>query len=77
MSIARRHQYKVVERAIQLEEIANASEVFLVGTAAELTPVRQIGAHHYTPGKVTQTLLDDFEQLVRKQPAEVELLTAA
>eukprot|EP01037_Dinobryon_pediforme_P005285 gene5285-5338_t len=77
MSIARRHQYKVVERAIQLDEIANASEVFLVGTAAELTPVRQIGAHHYTPGKVTQTLLGDFEQLVRRQPAEVERLTAA
>jgi branched-chain amino acid aminotransferase len=77
MSIARRHQYKVVERVIMPDEIEKASEVFLVGTAAEVTPVRQIGPHHFTPGKVTATLLADFEALVRKQPAEVELLTAA
>jgi branched-chain amino acid aminotransferase len=77
MSIARRHQYKVVERKIMPEEIANASEVFLVGTAAEVTPVRQIGDLHFTPGEVTKTLFADFEKLVRQSPAEVELLTAA
>lgn len=77
MSIARRHQYKVVERAIMPAEIANASEVFLVGTAAEITPVRQIGDLHFTPGAVTKTLFDDFEKLVRQSPGEVELLTAA
>ena len=77
MSIARRHQYKVVERVIMPDEMEKASEVFLVGTAAEVTPVRQIGPHHFTPGKVTAALLADFEALVRKQPREVELLTAA
>ncbi len=77
MSLARRHQYKVVERKIMPEEIANASEVFLVGTAAEVTPVRQIGDLHFTPGEVTKTLFADFEKLVRQSPAEVELLTAA
>lgn len=77
MSIARRHQYTVVERVIMPEEMARASEVFLVGTAAEVTPVRQIGPHHFTPGQVTATLLADFEGLVRKQPSEVEILTAA
>ena len=77
MSIARRHHYKVVERVIMPDEMEKASEVFLVGTAAEVTPVRQIGPHHFTPGKVTAALLADFEALVRKQPAEVERLTAA
>lgn len=77
MSIARRLQYKVVERVIMPDEMAKASEVFLVGTAAEVTPVRQIGPHHYTPGAVTAALLTDFEKLVRKVPSEVELLTAA
>ena len=77
MSLARRHQYKVVERKIMPEEIANASEVFLVGTAAEVTPVRQIGDLHFTPGEVTKTLFADFEKLVRQSPTEVELLTAA
>ena len=74
MSIAKRHQMKVVERVIMPEEMANASEVFLAGTAAEVTPVRQIGPYNFTPSTITETLLNDYEQLVRKSPAEVEVL---
>ena len=74
MSIAKRHQMKVIERTIMPEEMAQASEVFLAGTAAEVTPVRQIGAYHFTPGKITETLLNDYEGLVRMAPAEVERL---
>jgi branched-chain amino acid aminotransferase len=73
MSIARRHQMKVVERAIMPEEIASASEVFLAGTAAEVTPVRAIGAHVFTPGRITETLLGDYEKLVRMSPIDVEV----
>src|SRR4051812_27941968 len=71
MAIARRHQIKVVERAIEAKELADATEVFLAGTAAEVTPVRQIGEHMYAPGRITQTLLQDYEQLVRMSPADV------
>jgi branched-chain amino acid aminotransferase len=74
MSIAKRHQIKVVERAIFPEEMPRASEVFLAGTAAEVTPVRQIGDHTFTPGPVTETLLRDYEVLVRMSPAAVEEL---
>ena len=74
MSIARRHQMKVVERVMMPDEMANASEVFLAGTAAEVTPVRQIGPYNFTPGRITETLLTDYEQLVRKSPSEVEVL---
>jgi branched-chain amino acid aminotransferase len=76
MSIARRHQIKVVERVIMPEEIPNASEVFLAGTAAEVTPVRQIGTHTFTPGKVTETLVTDYAKLVLMAPAEVAKLAA-
>jgi branched-chain amino acid aminotransferase len=61
----------MVERAIAEEELGSATEVFLAGTAAEVTPVRQIGAHNYTPGRITETLLRDYEALVRMSPAEV------
>jgi len=77
MSLAKRRQYKVVERVIMPEELAQAQEVFLVGTAAEVTPVRQIAQHHYTPGEVTRTLLADFEALVRKTPEDVAIALAA
>lgn len=74
MSIARRHQMKVIERAMFPEDLDKATEVFLAGTAAEVTPVRQIGERSYTPGHITETLLADYEKLVRMAPAEVEAL---
>ena len=76
IALARRHQIKVVERAIQPEEIAGASEVFVTGTAAEVTPVRQIGELHFTPGPITERLLHDYEALVQMSPEKVTTLAA-
>ncbi|MXP63312.1 branched-chain amino acid aminotransferase [Roseomonas sp. M0104] len=71
MDLARHRQIKVVERTIGAGEIGGATEVFLAGTAAEVTPVRAIGEHSFTPGAITETLLGDYEALVRLRPAEV------
>ena len=65
MDLARQRQIKVVERAIMPDEFARAQEVFLTGTAAEITPVGSIDKFSFTPGQVTQTLLADFEKLTR------------
>ena len=72
MDIARRQQIKVVERAIMPEELPRASEVMLVGTGAEVTPVREIAGLHYTPARITAALLTEYEQVVRMEPAAVE-----
>jgi branched-chain amino acid aminotransferase len=71
MGLARHHQIKVVERTIKESEIKDASEVFLAGTAAEVTPVREIAGTSFTPGDITKTLMTDYEKLVRMSPAEV------
>jgi branched-chain amino acid aminotransferase len=71
MALAKARQIEVVERKIPPEEIAAADEVFLAGTAAEVTPVRQIAAHSFTPGRITEALLGDYEALVRMPPEEV------
>ncbi|HTI01638.1 MAG TPA: branched-chain amino acid aminotransferase [Acidisoma sp.] len=76
MGIARRHGIKVVERAILPEEMAQATEVFLAGTAAEVTPVRQIGELSFIPGPVTERLLRDYEALVQMSPEKVAALAA-
>jgi branched-chain amino acid aminotransferase len=76
MSLARSQQIKVVERAILPDEMKSATEVFLVGTAAEITPVRQIKDLTFTPGKITESLLKSFEHLVHLPPDEVEKLAA-
>ncbi|MBX6376634.1 MAG: branched-chain amino acid aminotransferase [Acetobacteraceae bacterium] len=71
MSLARHRQIKVVERTIAPEEMKKATEVFLAGTAAEVTPVRQIGDLTFTPGQITETLMKDYDALVRMTPEEV------
>ncbi len=71
ITLARARQIPVIERTIELDEIAAAQEVFLAGTAAEVTPVREIEGRHYTPGPITEALLKDYEALVRMTPEEV------
>jgi branched-chain amino acid aminotransferase len=68
MDLARNRKITVVERHIKPEELARASEVFLTGTAAEVTPVREIGPYQFQPGRVTRQLIDDFEATVRGKP---------
>lgn len=65
MGLARDRQIKVVERHIKPEELANTQEVFLTGTAAELTPVGSIDDHQFTVGPVTKLLMDDYSKAVR------------
>ncbi len=65
IGLAKNRQMKVVERAIMPEEMAKASECFLTGTAAEVTPVREIGQYKFTPGAVCKTLITDFEAAVK------------
>ena len=71
MALARARQIPVHERHILPEEMAKASEVFLAGTAAEVTPVRQIGELSFTPGQLTGTLIADYTALVHMSPEEV------
>lgn len=69
MALARRRQIPVVERTIPPADIARATEVFLAGTAAEVTPVREIAGHgSFTPGALTETLMRDFAEVVRLPP---------
>ena len=64
MELATKEGLEVVERHIKPEEMANARECFLTGTAAEVTPVSQIGDYSFTPGNVTRNLVQAYEDLV-------------
>jgi branched-chain amino acid aminotransferase len=65
IELARRRGFEVVERRILPEELAAFSECFITGTAAEITPVGEIGPHSYKPGAITATLIDDYSAEVR------------
>jgi len=64
IALAKARQVDVVERAIFPEELDTFSECFITGTAAEITPVAEIGAHRYTPGEITGALVEDYDKLV-------------
>lgn len=52
MKVAKDLGYKVIEKTIKLKDLYAADEVFLTGTAAEVTPVRQIDKKTIAKGKV-------------------------
>ncbi len=67
MRLARERGYELIERHIKPEEMAGFDECFIVGTAAEVTPVAEVGEYRFTPGKVSLTLMDDYARLVRRE----------
>jgi branched-chain amino acid aminotransferase len=67
IALARARGYEVVERAILPEELDGFEECFLTGTAAEVTPVSEIGPHRFAPGTVCRTLMEAYSAAV--QPA--------
>ena len=71
LSLAEKRGIQIVERYIKPEDLGDFTEVFVTGTAAEVTPVGEIDQHRFTPGKITEALLTDYETLVRTPPAAV------
>lgn len=64
IQIARDLGFEVVERDIARAELYLADEVYVTGTAAELTPVREVDDHPVgdgTPGEITRAVQAAFE----------------
>ena len=65
IDLARSRGFDVIERHIQPEEMTSFSECFITGSAAEVTPVAEIGDFRFTPGNISLSLMEDYSQLVR------------
>jgi branched-chain amino acid aminotransferase len=70
MALARARGWTVEERAVHPDELAQASEVFLCGTAAEIVPVGSVDRHRYQVGPIARALMADFQKLVRQPDCE-------
>jgi len=66
IGLAQGRGIEVIERHLKPEELADATEVFLTGTAVEVTPVREIDAHRFEVGPITRQLISDFDALTRE-----------
>jgi branched-chain amino acid aminotransferase len=67
IELARAKGFEVVQRHILPEELADFSECFIVGTAAEVTPVAQVGDYVFKPGNISLSLMDDYARMVRRE----------
>ena len=72
IDLAKRRGIEVVERAIMPEELDGFEQAFLCGTAAEVTPVAEIGQWNFTVGDITRTLMDDYMAEVQPKRAAAE-----
>jgi branched-chain amino acid aminotransferase len=64
IDLAEKRGIAVVERSIMPEEMPGFEECFLTGTAAEVTPVAAIGENSFIPGRISETLMNDYTELV-------------
>jgi branched-chain amino acid aminotransferase len=65
IDLAKKRGFEVVERRIMPEELEGFVECFITGTAAEVTPVSEIGPYNFVVGNMTKTLMEDYMQLVK------------
>ena len=69
IGLARARGIEVIERAIRPEEMADFEQAFLTGTAAEVSPLREIGPYNFVVGDMTKALMDDYQKIVRRKVA--------
>ena len=76
IELAEARGYQVVEREIWPEDLKCAQEVFLTGTAAEVTPVGRIDELTFTPGEVCEALMDAYAVEVRREVPSLAIAEA-
>jgi len=72
IGLAKANGFKVVERHIKPEELAEFEECFLTGTAAEVTPVSEVGEYRFTPARACKLLIDAYSAEVMPKRAAAE-----
>lgn len=75
MDIAAEENIRIVEQRFTRDEFYTADEVFLTGTAAEITPIREVDGRKIgngIPGKITKTLQERFFNIIKGKDKKFE-----
>lgn len=70
LTLAREHNLEIVEKRITRDEVYIADEAFFTGTAAEVTPIRELDGRQIGAGRrgpITETLQKAYFDLVTGQ----------
>ena len=66
MDIARGMGIEIIERAIMPDEMEGFEQAFLTGTAAEVSPLSEIGPYRFEVGEMSKSLMHAYDAEVRK-----------
>ena len=65
IALAKKEGLEVIETRIMPEELTTFNECFIVGSAAEVTPVSEIGPYKFKPGNMSRAMMDAYSNAVR------------
>jgi len=65
IGMLKERQVPVIERHIMPEELESFQQCWLTGTAAEVTPVGQIGDYNFEVGALARDIAEGYEKMVR------------
>lgn len=65
IKIARKLKIDVIEDHFEINFLKDCDEVFLTGTAVEITPVSSIDKYKFEVGKISKLLIEEFRKFVR------------
>jgi branched-chain amino acid aminotransferase len=66
IELAHANGYRIIERPIRPDELSTFAECFITGSAAEVTPVVQIGPHNFRVGDISRKLVEAYDMCVRE-----------
>ncbi|GBF25385.1 branched-chain-amino-acid aminotransferase [bacterium MnTg02] len=64
IDLAKKRGIELVERVIMPEEMESFEQCFITGSAAEVTPISEIGPYKFRVGEIIETLMNDYTDLV-------------
>ncbi|MGD8325511.1 MAG: branched-chain amino acid aminotransferase [Sphingomonadales bacterium] len=67
IELAQKRGFKIIERAIMPEEMEDFEQCFITGTAAEVTPLAQVGPYNFEVGAIVKQLMTDYDDLVHRR----------
>jgi len=67
IKLAKEQGINVLEKRIKLEDLNSYQECFVTGTAAEVTPVNQIGEYTFIPGTMCKNLIEKYSLLTNNK----------
>ncbi len=65
IALAKQQGMEVIESRIMPDDLPSYSECFIVGSAAEVTPISEIGPYTFKPGNISRALMDAYSNAVR------------